>query len=887
MIQQFNKLFNPGVVAAIGASNRVGSVGYSLIKNLKEGDFRGKIYPVNIKHSKILGEKAYKNVKEVPEKIDLAVIATPAPTVVSVVEECGKAGIESLVIITAGFNEMGAEGQKRYEELEVLVKKYNLRIIGPNCLGIIRPSTGLNASFATKMPLKGQIALISQSGAICTSILDWSVDQNVGFSYFLSIGAMVDVDFADLIDYFATDPSTRCILIYMESIKNARRFISAARAFARQKPIIVLKSGRSNEGAQAAQSHTGAMAGNDAVFNAAFRRAGIIRVDTVAQLFHMAKGLAMQQLPKGSNLAIITNAGGPAVLATDYLVKNGGTLAGLSPQLIENLNSFLPTHWSHGNPIDVLGDAGPDKYKRAIEACLKEEQIHGLLVIFTPQGVSDPAEIARIIVDLNKNTSKTIIASWMGETDVEEAREILEQGQIPNYRYPESAVDVYLKMVKYSRNIKLLYETPRAISEEINPDKKRAEKIINSALKQGKTSLDEWHSKQLLNSYNIPTPPSLIISRKDQLKEVSTSLKYPLVMKILGDEIAHKTDIGGVILNIRSEVELLEAFEQLQERAKNHLPPITLEKVLVEEMIKKPIELLIGAHTDPIFGPTIVFGRGGVETELHRDINMGLPPLNRALASHIIQETKVHKLLQGFRNVAPVPTKMLETYLVKFAYMVMDFPEIFSIDINPFLVDQHGAVAVDAHVTLNTTVGSNENYNHLSIPPYPDEFTKKIKLKNGQEATLRSIKPEDEPMEEAMYYTLSKQTIYQRFFSYFSKPTHEDFSQFTNIDYDREIAIIAEVEKGNKSQMVGVVRLVCDPWNESAEYAIVVSDDWQGLGLGNQLTDFIIQIAKKRGIKKIYADVLSQNEGMLHMFKKRKFKISNIDFNTKHVELVL
>ena len=887
MTNHFNKIFQPKTVAAIGASDKIGSVGHALMQNLLAGSFKGEIYPVNLKHQQVQGKKAYSHVKEIPQKIDLAIIATPAKTVLKLVKECGLAGIKGMIIISAGFNEMGAKGKAAFKAILTTARKFNIRIIGPNCLGIINPTIGLNASFSNKMPLKGKIALISQSGAICTSILDWSVKENVGFSHFVSMGSMIDVDFGDLIDYFGTDKNTSCILIYMESLTNARKFMSAARAFARHKPIIVLKAGKSTEGAKAAASHTGAMAGNDAVFDAAFQRAGIIRVNTIAQLFNMAEGLAMQKLPKGNRLAIVTNAGGPAVLATDYLMSKGGELAVLTKETLSHLNTFLPAHWSHGNPIDILGDAKAVTYKKALETCINDKSIDGILTILTPQSMTDPEAVAKILVDLSKQTNKTILSSWMGERSVENARSILEKGNIPQYRYPESGVEVFLKMHNYSKNIELLYETPAPISAAYSIDQETATNFIQNLIEEGQTQLTERQSKQLLRYYGIPVAKNNIAFSREQAYDFAEEIGCPVVLKIISPEIAHKTEVGGVILDIKSPEAATKAYDTIIENIKKHKQGAIIEGVLVEQMISKRFELLIGAKKDSIFGPVIVFGRGGIETELYKDINMGLPPLNRILAKHIIEGTKVDQLLKGFRGLPKVNMEELEGILIKFAQLLIDIPEISEIDINPFLIDETGGVAVDAHIILDEKSRNILPYEHLSIPPYPKEYSKNILMKNGQAVRLRAIRPEDEPMEAAMFDCLSKQTVYRRFFSNFPKPNHATLTRFTNIDYDREVAIIAEITEGAAKKMIGVVRLMGDAWQERAEYAIVVADAWQGQGLGSQMTDFILAIAKDRGIKTVYAEVLEQNKTMNHLLSKRDFKMVRNDYGVDFFELEL
>jgi len=885
MNSPLHKIFQPKSIAAIGASDKEGSVGYALMKNLLTGGFKGNIYPVNIKHARVQGKKAYACVKDIPETVDLVVIATPAKTVLPLVKECGKAGIKGLIIISAGFNEMGATGKKNYVAILKTARQYGIRIIGPNCLGIIQPNIGMNASFANQIPQQGKIALISQSGAICTTILDWSVEQNVGFSHFVSVGSMVDVDFADLIDYFGSDINTSCILIYMESLTNARRFMSAARAFARHKPIIVLKAGKSTEGAQAATSHTGALAGNDAVFNAAFKRAGIIRVDTIAQLFNLAEGLSMQRLPKGKKLAILTNAGGPAVLATDYLMENGGKLVEFSPDSLAQLNSFLPAHWSHGNPIDILGDANANTYQKALDLLIKDKTIDGVLCILTPQSMTDPNAVAKVLVDISKQTHKPILASWMGEQSVAAARDILEIGSIPNYRYPEEAVAVFLKMVAYTQNIQLLYETPPAISEKFNFQKTTANNFVKNILGQGRTQLKEWEGKQLLSYYDIPVANYKIAYRKEQAYAFAKEIGCPVVMKVISSSISHKTDVGGVLLNIESPTAAKTAFTTIIENVKSHHPQAEIEGILVEKMIHKRYELLIGAKKDPIFGPVIVFGRGGVETELHKDVNMGLPPLNRHLAKQIINGTKVVELLKGFRGMPKINIEELELLLVKFAYLLMDIREISEIDINPFLINETGGVAVDAHIMLEASVDNIQPYGHLSIPPYPKAYTKNIQLENGLQVTLRSIRPEDEPMENALFYCLSKETIYRRFFSYAAKPNHQVLSRLTNIDYDREIAIVAEIEEAGNRKLIGVVRMIINPMNGKGEYAIVVADEWQGLGLGYQLTKYILEIAQARKIATVFGEVLYGNAPMIHLLGEFGFKETRNEHGVLRMEL--
>lgn len=708
MKRQLQKIFKPKNIAAIGASNQKGSVGYSLMKNLLSGGFEGEIFPVNLKHKIIQGISCYKSVLNIKESIDLAIIATPARTILKILKECGETGIQGVVIISAGFKEAGEEGNKMFQQILATAQKYNIRIVGPNCVGFINPNLGINASFLTKMPAPGNVAVISQSGALCASILDWAVDQNIGFSNFISVGSMVDVDFGDLINYFGTDENTSCILIYMESLTNARKFMKAARTFSKEKPIIVLKAGKSLAGAKAALSHTGSLAGNDAVFNAAFGRTGIIRVDTIEQLFHCAQAFSMQPCPKGNRLTIVTNAGGPGVLATDYLVGNGGQIAELTKSTFQKLNQFLPTHWSHINPIDVLGDADSLTYINAVKACLQDENTDAVLAILTTQDMTDPTQVAKELATINTPKSKTILACWMGEQDVEEGRDVLGKANIPHYRYPESAVDVFLKMYHSAHNLKLLQETPLAIPENFNPDKINAAKLLKSILAEGRYQLMEPEAKQLLAYYEIPIAPNKVVTSVVEAIVVAKEIGFPVVMKIVSADIAHKTDVGGVVLNITSTKEAEQAYLSIMKNVTTHLQNTKIKGVLVEKMISKRFELLIGAKKDPIFGPVVVFGMGGVLVELLKDTNMGLPPLNRTLAKRIIENTKAYQMINGFRGMPKVDIEELQFLLVKFSYLLMDFPELKEIDINPFAIDEKGGFALDAHIVLDEfLVGGN------------------------------------------------------------------------------------------------------------------------------------------------------------------------------------
>jgi acetyltransferase len=888
-MKKLDKLFNPKTIAVIGASDKKGSVGYALFKNLISSDYDGIVYPINIKRNNVQSIKSYHSIKDVPDVIDLAVVATPAVTVPKVVEECGQVGVNGVVIISAGFQEIGRKGDELSNQILEMARKYNIRVMGPNCLGFIRPALHLNASFANKMALPGNIAFISQSGALCTAILDWSVKNNVGFSYFVSIGSMLDISFHNLIDYFGQDPNTDSVLIYMESLKDARKFLSAARAFSRNKPIIVLKVGRSEAGAKAAKSHTGSIAGNDDIYNAAFERAGIVRVNTTVALFHTAKALAMQPRPTGNRMAVITNAGGPGVIATDALVYSGGKIANFSKKTIKELDKFLPSAWSKNNPVDILGDADPDRYKKALEVCMKDVNVDAVLTILTPQAMTNPTEVAKKLVTLAKeNNKKTILASWMGGDDVAQGRQILEKGKIPIYRQPEDAIRSFTYLHKYSKNLEFLYETPATIPHAFKPRTDENNKLIDLVIKSGRENLTEIESKELLKNYEINVSEHKIAKSASEAGDKASKLGFPVAMKVISPDILHKTEVGGVELNINSKEDAQATFKKITNSIRQHNPDAIIDGILIEPIIKKRYEIIIGSKKDPIFGPAIVFGMGGVAVEVFDDTKVGLPPLNMSLSLRMIKDTKIYKLLKGYRNIPGVDIQALQFLLYKFAYLVADFPEIKEIDINPFAIDEHGGIVLDAKVILDKSVYTKKvkPYSHLIISPYPKQYNTEFKLKSGKKVLIRPIRPEDEPLERELFKTFSSETQKHRFFEQIKDITHELLIRFTQIDYDREIALIAETTERGKKKMIGVVRLKADPYIETAEFAIVVGDPWQFQGLGKKFTDLILEIAGEWGIKQVWAKYLKDNKAIDSIFRKRKFKITS-EGKMKHAELKL
>ncbi len=881
-----DKIFNPKSIALIGASDEEGSVGYNLIKNLTERGYEGKVYSVNIRKKEILGFKAYQTVDQLPEAVDLAIIAVPAKAVPGTIEECGKKGIMGIIIVTAGFKEIGPEGKALEDRISETKAKYNLRILGPNCLGFIRPGLNLNATFLRKMPKSGNLAFISQSGALGSAILDWAMHEKIGFSNFVSLGSMIDVAFGDLIDYFGNDPKTRSILMYIEGIADARKFMSAARHFARTKPIIVVKSGKFTESAKAAASHTGSLTGEDMIYDAAFKRAGMVRVDEVADLFNAAEVLETQPLPEGPNLAIITNAGGLGVMATDALIAQGGKLAKLDPKTMEALNASLPHFWSRGNPIDVLGDARTDRYKAAIEACLTDENIDCLLIIYTPQAVANPAEIAKNIAEFCRREgacNKTILTSFMGYEDVEEANRIFNENRIPTYFTPEQAVKTYMHMYHYKRNLGLLYETPEELPVDVFRPQRPLLVIMRNAAEENREMLTEAEAKTFLEYYNIPVVKTLTAKTADEAAALASSIGYPVVLKILSPQIIHKTDAGGVALGIHDESELRAAFDRVTRRAHEYNSEAEILGVTVQRMISpQGYEVIIGAKTDPIFGPVILFGMGGIGVELFKDVAIGLPPLNQTLARRIMEETRVYQLMKGYRNVPPANVKLLEEIMVRFSQMLVDFPQIREVDINPLFIDQNEALALDARIMIDKkrVFERVQPHSHLVISPYPKKYETLWRLRDGRPVLLRPIKPEDEPLWLDMFQKFSEESIRYRFFELIRDTPHEVRVRYCNIDYDREMAIVAELTENGHRSILGVVRLIVEPDEKTGEIAFIVADPWQGLGLGTKMIDYMIEICKDKGLEQIYGVMLAENVKAISLMRQMGFIIEHAEDDT-------
>lgn len=890
MKQKLDKLFKPQSLAIIGDFIDVDNPGYRMVHNLAQAGFKGPIYTIAPSGQAAGGPASFKTIAELPSKVDLALITTAPNQWGELLNECGKAGVGSIALVASDQHYPAETLQQYRQQAQQICRRYHMRLLGPNSMGFIAPHQRLNASFSSKMPLPGNLALISQSGALLSSILDWSVEQRVGFSYVVGPGQMSDIGFADLIDYFGSDSQTSCILIYMESLQNARRFMSAARAFARHKPIIVLKAGRSEEGVKAAFSHTATLTGNDAAFDAAFRRAGVIRVTTIAQLFNLAQALAMQPRPRGNNLAIVSNGGGPSVLATDHLIHNRGQLATLSDRSIQALTGILPSTQEICNPVDLPSQPDPEQYGMAVQTCLRDEGVHGVLAIFSPNNEAQAVAMAEALVKASRHCNKPLLSAWMGEGEVRAARKILEAGRIPNYRFPESAVDAFLRIHRYMRDLELLYETPPAIPKDFEPDTAKARTIIQNARQEKRTVLLDHEAKALLAAYQIPVNRSLFCQSIEEAAEAGEQLGYPVALKLVSSAIGHKTEVGGVHLHLQDENALRLAYRNTLHNLEQHQPGVKAEGVMVEKMVYRPFEIIMGAQKDPVFGPVIVFGRGGIAVEVFKDTQMGLPPLNMALAQRLIEGTRMYPLLKGYRGQPGSNLAELNFLLCKFAYLVMDFPELKEIEMNPLLADAKGAVVVDATVVLEENIPENDGpeYRHLVISPYPGKkYSKTVTLKTGEVVTLRPIRPEDEPAMARMLQGVSNDSLYMRFFGYIPKINHAWLIRFTHIDYDREMAIVAEISRGAGRELLGSVRIIEDAWRETAEYSILIADHFQGRGLGNIMTDYILDIARDRKIEKIVASVLSQNKSMIRLFEKRGFTFDKSDMEVYEVELEL
>lgn len=871
--------FAPRNVAVIGATENVGSVGRTTLWNLISSPFGGTVFPVNPKRDSVLGIKAYRTVSDIPSKVDLAVIVTPSKFVPGVIKECGEVGVKAAVVISAGFKEAGEEGKALEKQLVENAKAAGIRVIGPNCLGVMAPPSGLNATFASAMARTGNVGFLSQSGALCTSVLDWSLREMVGFSAFMSIGSMADVGWGDLIYYLGNDPKTRSILIYMESVGDARSFLSAAREVALAKPIIVIKAGRTAAGSKAAASHTGSMTGSDDVLDVAFQRSGVLRVSNISDLFYMAEVLARQPRPKGPRLTILTNAGGPGVLAADALLLGDGELADVSEQTIGELNEILPASWSRGNPLDILGDAEPARYAKALEIAAKDPHSDGMLVVLTPQAMTDATQTAEHLRPYARIADKPVLASWMGGVDVAAGEQILNAAGIPTFPYPDTAARMFNYMWKYSRNLRLLYETPR-YGAGGDAERSRAASLVDKARAAGRVILTEIESKEVLSAYGIPILRSIIATTEDDAVKAAEEIGYPCVLKLHSETITHKTDVGGVQLNLKTAEAVRAAFQAIKDGVTKAAGAEHFDGVNVQPFAKLDgYEVILGSSIDPQFGPVILFGMGGQLVEVFKDRGLALPPLNTTLARRLMERTKIYKALKGVRGRPPVDLDGLEQLLVRFSQLVVEQPWIKEIDINPLLASPERLLALDARVVLHDPDTRPEDLPRPAIRPYPVQYESPWSLRGGDEILIRPIRPEDEPMMVQFHQSLSERTVYQRYLQLLNvsqRTTHERLTRICFIDYARQIALVAERKDPTtgQSHIIGVGRLQGLSGAMEAEFAIVVSDQYQKQGLGTELLRRMVDVARSEGVRVISAEMLAENSSMRKISEKLGFKLT-------------
>jgi acetyltransferase len=860
-------LFHPRSIAVIGATEKEGSVGRTILWNLLSSPFGGTVYPVNPTRPAILGVKAYSSVAAIGEPIDLAVIVTPAKSAPGLVEECGEAGVRGIVIISAGFKEIGPEGVELERRVLEAARRYGIRVVGPNCLGIMNPVGAMNATFAAGIAKPGRVGFISQSGALLTAILDWAAHEDVGFSSIVSLGSMLDVGWGDVIDYLGDDPNTDSIVIYMETIGDARAFLSAAREVALTKPIIVIKPGRTAQAAKAAASHTGSLTGSDDVLDAAFRRAGVLRVDSISELFMVSEILAKQPRPAGRRLSIVTNAGGPGVLATDALIGGGGELTELTPETMERLNEVLPAVWSHNNPIDIIGDAPPDRYAKALEVAAADPDTDGLLVILTPQAMTDPTATARALVQYARIEGKPVLASWMGGTDVDEGTAILREAGIPTFAYPDTACVLFNHLWRYADNLRSLYETPTLpIAPERGEDREEVDRIVATVSAEGRTLLTEYESKKVLAAYGIPITDTEIAQTADDAIAAADEMGYPVVAKLLSRTITHKTDVGGVCLNLRSEDAVREAFERIRTSVTEKAGAEHFEGVTIQPMVNwSGYELIVGSSPDPQFGPVLLFGMGGQLVEVFRDRALALPPLNTTLAKRLIEQTTISKALGGVRGRRPIDIDVLAALLVRFSELVAEQPRIAEIDINPLLASPERIIALDARVVLHPADITEDALPRLAIRPYPHAYIREVRDEKDTPIVIRPIRPEDEPALAAFHGTLSEATVRARYgadLALAERTAHERLTRICFVDYDREIALVAEVPLAQGSVVAGVARLSRIHASEDKQLSLVVSDAWQHRGIGRELLRSAIDVARAERAHAVLARLSPENAPM-------------------------
>ena len=870
-----DRLFAPRSIAVFGASERADAVGGRVFDNLFNSGFSGPIYAINPKYKRLHGRPCYATITDVDNPVDLAVIATPAKTVAEIIHACGEHGVKSAIIISTGFGEGDDHGASLLKTTLEAARQYHMRILGPNCLGLIRPVIGMNATFSKNTAEPGRLALVSQSGALCTSILDWAAAHDVGFSAIVSLGNAADVDFGDVLDYLAQDAETRSILLYVEGIRDARSFISGLRIAARMKPVIVMKTGRHAESSKAAVTHTGALIGADDVFDTALQRAGAVRANTVEQLFAAARLLATRHRVSGNRLAIVTNGGGLGVMATDRAVDLGVALAALSEQTIARLDACLPPQWSHANPIDLLGDAPPERYRNAVKACLEDAGVDGVLAMLSPQAMTDADACAEAIIDAAKDNDKPVLACWMGELQVASATRLFSQHHLPGFSSPEPSVEAFAYLASYYQNQQLLMQVPGPLAAHSEPDVDGARLIIENVLAENRTTLSTAESRAVLHAFAIPVTHSIECRSANEALVAAESIGFPVALKINSPDVTHKSDVGGVRLNISNAHAIRNAYSELVDEVHAKYPQARIAGVTVESMYtaRHGRELLVGLNRDPVFGTVILFGAGGVQVEVLRDRSVALPPLNTFLAKRMISQTRIAHLLDDFRDMPAVKMDDLVQALRRVSEMAVELPEIKSLDINPLIADENGVMTLDARIVVERRRPSLDRYGHLAIHPYPSHLVSQWQLADGTNIRIRPIRPEDASIEASFVRDLSPEAKYFRFMHALNELTQDMLVRFTQLDYNRELALIAVLERPGQETELGVARYATNPDGVSCEFALVVADAWQHRGIGSRLMTALMEAARQYGFRSMNGEILSGNQSMLELAGDLGFSI--------------
>lgn len=873
-----SRFFSPQTIVVVGASPRAGSLGQIIIKNLLAGGVAAaNLTAVNPKYDKVLDTPCFSTVAALPETAELAIIVSPANTVPTLIGELGMCGTKNIIVISAGFSEGGDQAGSLLEaQMRAEAQKYNVRIIGPNCLGVLSPINGLNASFSHLMPAKGKVGVISQSGAMLTSIIDWACGRGIGFSHLISLGDMNDIGFQEMLDYMSADADTNAILIYMESVHQARRFISAARAAARTKPVVVLKVGRSDEGRRAAASHTGALAGSDDVYEAAFNRCGLLRVDGMGELFYAAASLTAIKPIEGDRLAILTNGGGMGVLAADALIKEGGNLARLAENTLRELDEKLPARWSHGNPVDIIGDAAAERYSDALDIILADKGVDAALVLNCPTAVAPRLDAANAVLAIAKCNNKCLLTSWAGSETAEESRRLFAGQGVPSYPTPEAAVNSFMHLVRYKRNQELLMETPPALAADLVFDSDKAWGVVAKVISEGREWLNELEAKAVLDAYGIPTVTTHLAKSPEEASAIAQELGFPVALKLFSPDVLHKSDVRGVALNLGSSEAVRQAGLDIEKTVKKMRPDARIKGFTVQKMIdaKGAHELILGVINDETFGPVLLFGQGGTAVEILDDKALALPPLNLNLAKDMVSRTAIYRLLKGYRDKEAINMDALLLTLIKLSQMVVDLDHLAELDINPLLANKEGVIALDARIkaSVKKVAGAEQ----LAIYPYPEKYEELVRLKSGQTFKLRPIRPEDEPALIESFETMTQEEIRFRFFHVVKTMDHRMAARFTQIDYDREMAfVVTDPDSDSERRLYAVVRLIREPSLNSAEFSLIVNHVVAGQGLGTLLMRRIISYAKTQGLNEIYGEVLKENKAMISICRKVGFSIHN------------